>query len=586
MKLSLRPYQSEGIELVRAEYRRKRRRPLYVLPTGAGKTVFYASVAEGSAARGKRVLILEHRKELIRQASVALGRIGVRHQVIVPDEKLAGIRRAHVDKIGWPMIDPRAHVAVASVQTLAVNMEWLAEFDPDLIVIDEAHHAVAGTWARIIAACPNAQLLGVTATPCRTNGQGLGDVFDVMVLGPSMKELIALGYLLPPKVVAPPLKVDLSKVRKRRDGELDPDAQAELLMASREITGDAIEHYNRLAPGRPAIVFAANLKHAEAVAAEFRSAGWRFEVIHGGMLDTERDRLIEGLADGSIHGLVNKDLISEGTDIPVAEVAILLRLTDSESWYLQATGRVLRPVFADGYDLGDLEQRHAAIAASGKHFGLVIDHVGNSGRFIDGEFVRKHGLPHDDRDWDLKGRKKRAGAKAANDDAVAIRQCPECYAVHEPAPACPSCGFTYKVRAIAPPKQVDGMLAEVQDDVAADAAARAAAKRAQAAARTVQDLAATGMSIGRAEHVIAAREEKARLQQQLKDLIRRWYEAAGRPRGAAAAVQAAFGFPSTDVMKMKPKALREAVERVTEEILRLQIGAPANDNGFRLRASA
>lgn len=582
MKLSLRPYQHRGLDEIRFEYKSKRRRPLYVLPTGGGKTVCYAAIAEGAAARGKRVLILEHRKELIRQASTAIARLGLRHQVVCPPEKLAGIRKAHINAVGMPMLDPRGHVAVASVQTLAVRMDWLEEFDPDIIIIDEAHHAVAGTWARIIAACPRALLLGVTATPVRTNGQGLGDVFDCMVLGPTMKELIADGYLLPPRVVAPPLKVDLSKVRKR-GGDLDADQQAELMMADREITGDAIEHYNRLAPGRPAIVFCANLKHAESVAADFRAAGWRFQVIHGGMLDTERDGLIEQLADGRLHGLVNKDLISEGTDIPVAEVCILLRLTESESWYLQATGRVLRPVYAAGYDLSDLDGRMAAIEASGKPYGLVIDHVGNSGRIIDGEFVPRHGLPHDDRDWTLEGRKKRK-RKGQQEEAIeAATQCPSCYAVHDPAPACPACGHTYKVRAIAPPKQVDGTLVDVESE----GVIRRQQRQAQGAARTIDQLVAQGMTEGRARHILEARAEKERMQRQLRDLAERWYGEAGHADvPLQRALHQAFGFGLGDIAGMKPKALREAVERVTEEVLRLQLGAPANDNGFVIRSSA
>lgn len=583
MKLSLRPYQERGRDEIRICYRQLKRAVLYVLPTGGGKTVLYAAIAEGSAARGKRILILEHRKELIRQASLALGHIGVPHQVIAPKAKVAGIRRAHLDKIGWPMIDPNAHVAVASVQTLTARMDWLAEFDPDLIVIDEAHHALAETWANIIAACPKALLLGVTATPEPTHGMGLGSVFEAMVMGPTPRELIAEGYLLPPRVVAPPLRFDPATVKVRRDGEPDPDSMADALNR-REITGDAIEHYTRLAPGRPAIVFAANLKHAEDVAKEFRAAGYRFEVIHGGMLDTERDRLIYGLVDGTVQGLVTKDLISEGTDLPVAEVAIMLRMTESLVWFLQASGRVLRPVFADGYDLTQLEGRMAAIAASGKRYGLIIDHVGNCGRLIDGEFVPKHGLPHADRDWALEGRKRRKRGAPA-EEVVEMRQCPECYAAHDPAPACPACGFTYKVRTMAPPKRVEGELLDVPDDLAAAAAGREAAKRAQAAARSAEALIATGMNAKRAEHVLAARAEKARLQQQVKDLIHRWYDTVGRPRPAGPAIAQAFGFASTEVMRMKPKALREAVERVTEAILALQLGAPANDNGFAIRKS-
>lgn len=581
MKLSLRPYQEKGRIDLRGCYAAKKRAPLYVLPTGGGKTVTYAAVAEGAADRGNRVLILEHRKELIRQASLALARMGIRHQVVAPPKIVASIRRAHIEQLGWPMIDQSAGVAVASVQTLAVRMAWLVEFDPDLIVIDEAHHAVAGTWKRIVEACPRARLLGVTATPVRTNGQGLGDVFDAMVLGPTMKELIADGYLVPPRVVAPPLKFDPSKMKRRRDGEPDPDSMADELNR-REITGDAIDHYNRLSPGRPAIVFCANLKHAAEVAKEFCEAGWRFEVIHGEMEDTERDRLIFGLADGSIHGLVNKDLISEGTDIPVAEVCIMLRLTESEAWYLQASGRVGRPVYAPGFDLSTLDGRLDAITASGKHYGLVIDHVGNSGRIVDGKFVPKHGLPHEDRDWDLKGRKRKKRG-AATEEVVAVRQCPECYAVHDPAPACPSCGFTYKVRAMKPPERVDGELVEVADAEVA----RLAARRAQAAAKTKEALVATGMNSKRADHVMAARAEKERLQKQLRDVSERWYAEAGHADvPLQRALHEAFGFRPLEISGMKPKALRESIERVTEELLRLQLGAPANDNGFVIRSSA
>lgn len=584
MKLSLRPYQERGRDEIRLEFKRGRKRPLYVLPTGGGKTVLYAAIAEGAAALGKRVLILEHRKELIRQASLAVGGVGVAHQIVAPAAKLAGIRRAHVERLGFPMLTPDAHVAVASVQTLGVRMDWLAAFDPDLIVVDEAHHAVAGTWARILAACPRARVLGVTATPCRTNGQGLGDVFDCMVLGPSMRELIAQGYLLPPRVVAPPVRMDASKLRKGRDGDWNPDSVAEA-MAAREITGDAVEHYARLAPGRPAIVFAANLKHAADIAKEFRAAGFRFEVIHGEMDDLERDRLIYGLADGTVQGLVTKDLISEGTDIPVAEVAIMLRLTESESLFLQQAGRVLRPVYAPGFDLSTLEGRLDAIAASGKPHGLIIDHVGNCGRLVDGVFIPKHGLPHEDRQWALQGRRKRKRALTPEEESVAARQCPSCYALHEPAPACPACGFAYPIRVTKGPEVVAGELVEVGDAVAAEAAARAEARRAQAQARSLDALVATGMNAKRAEHVLAARQEKDRLRLQVQDLLRAWHEAAGRPRPAARAVLEAFGFESTSVKSMKPKELRAAVERVTEALLVLQLGPAVDDGTIRIRSS-
>lgn len=577
MKLRLRPYQEQGRDDLRAAFRGGHRAPLYVLPTGGGKTVLYAAVSEGAAQRGSRVLILEHRKELIRQASVALARIGVRHQIVAPPDKVSQIRAAQVAQVGWPMLDRASHIAVASVQTLARRMDWLADFDPDLIVIDEAHHAVAGTWARIIKACPDARLLGVTATPCRTNGQGLGDVFDTMVLGPSMKELIAEGYLLPPRVLGPPTvkDEDLAGVHIRA-GDLDPHEQGAAL-SKPTIVGDVVAHYAEHTPGLRAIVFCADLRQANAQAEAFRAQGWRFEVIHGAMEDAARDRLIYGLADGTVQGLVSVNLISEGTDIPAAEVAILVRRTESESLFLQQVGRVLRPVYADGYDLDTLDGRLAAIEASGKHFGWIIDHVGNVGQMTPRGFLPKHGMPHADRAWSLHGRKRRRKQKAT-EEVVQTRQCPMCYAVHEPAPKCPTCGHEYKARAGAGPDFIDGQLVEIPDDAAAAAAAaREAARRAQAQARTVDDLVAQGMSRGRAHHILAARAEKERLQGQLRDLLARWAERDGRT------VYQGWGFMLGDVPKMKPKQLRETIERVTEAILVMDLGEPANDNRLVIR---
>lgn len=596
MKLQLRDYQARGRDDIRAEFGRRRRRVLYVLPTGGGKTVLYAAIAEGAAEKSKRVLILEHRKELIRQASIALGRLGIRHQVVAPKKRMTGIRAAHVEAFGIPMLDARATVAVASVQTLAVRPDWLADFDPDLIVIDEAHHAVAGSWAKIIAACPRALLLGVTATPCRTNGQGLGDVFEVMVLGPSPADLTADGWLLPARIVAPPVLADFSKVRRSAGGDLNPEDLEDALDDPR-ITGDAIEHYSTIAPGRPAIVFAATLEHAAHVAEQFQAAGWRFEVIHGGLEDTERDRMIEGLATGALHGLVSKDLISEGTDIPVAEVAIFLRRTESEAFFLQACGRVLRPVYAPGHDLGSLDGRLAAIAASGKPYGIIIDHVGNVGRMVDGVFVAKHGRPHDDRLWDLRGRRRRRRA-AEEEPAGASLRCPRCYVVDATTPRCTAiqpdgteCGYKFSDEELGlvaaarrrAPGTVEGKLVEVPED--AEAIARAELRRAQAQARTVEEIvAATGMATGRAAHIVTAREEKDRLRRQLRELCDRWYRQAGHADvSLQRAVRDAFGFGPADVWGMKPKALRAAVEAVTAEILRIELGETANDNAIVIR---
>lgn len=529
MKVTLRPYQQQGVDELRACFRAGKKAPLFVLPTGGGKTITYAAIAEGAAARGNRILILEHRKELIRQASLAVGGLGVRHQVIAPPGKVADIRRTHVARLGWPMIDTSSHVAVASVQTLARRMDWLQQFDPDVIVIDEAHHAVAGTWKRIIEALPRARLLGVTATPCRTDGQGLGDVFDAMVLGPTMLELIEMGNLVRPRVFAPPLAVDLSNA-EHKGGDFDPAAVA-VLLDKPSVTGDAVEHYRKLAPGRPAIVFCSSVRHAEHVAADFRGAGFRFEIVTGDMDDDLRDERIMGLADGRLQGICTVDVVSEGTDIPVAEVAILLRPTESESLFLQQVGRVLRP-------------------AEGKEYGLVLDHVGN---------VSRHGLPHSDREWTLDGRKRGKGGKREIEQTIRVLQCPKCYLAHDPAPCCPSCGHTYEVQGREVEKR-EGQLEEVTE-----------APVQRVATGRLQDMAsmkAAGISTGRAAHILAARAEKDKLQNELRDLLVRWSKATGR------GVRDGWGFAIADVRDMKPKALREHIETVGEALF---LDA-ANDN--------
>lgn len=560
IKLSLRDYQDKGLNDIRAEMRAGHSAVLFVLPTGGGKTVTYAAMSQGAAARGNRILILEHRKELIRQASLAVGGLGVNHQVIAPASKVAKIRAAHVEKLGWPMIDKHSHVAVASVQTLARRFDWLEAFNPNIIVIDEAHHAVAGTWARIIEACPKAKLIGVTATPVRTDGQGLGKgcggCFDAMVLGPSMRELIQMGYLVPPRVYAWP-GANWEEM-KHRGSDIDT-ASAAALLDTPSIIGDAVEHYRQLADGKAAIVFCASVRHAENVAAQFRAAGYRFEVVHGDMEDEDRDYRIAGLGDGRIQGIVTVDVVSEGTDIPAAEVAILLRPTESESLFLQQVGRVLRTVYAPGFDLSTEEGRHDAIEASGKHFGLILDHVGN---------VAYHGMPACEREWTLDGKKKGKRGALIKEKAVLTMQCPKCHYTEAPRAVCggpkrdgTTCDHVFEVQSRML-EQKAGQLVEIQDDTLPPPRIKTGAAKDMAA------LKAMGISTGRAQHILQARAEKEALQNELRELLKKWSASTGRGIGDA------WGFTMADVRDMKPKALRDNIEKVGEALFMDN----ANDN--------
>lgn len=482
-------------------------------------TFTFVYIAEQAAARGNRVLIVAHRKELIRQASLSLAALGVEHQVVAPADKVVAIRRAHIEKFNRPFIRTGATVAVGSVQTIPRRAGWLQQFNPALLIVDEAHHSVAGQWRTIIEALPDSRILGVTATPCRTDGQGLGDIYEAMVLGPSMRELIEMGSLCLPRIFCPPTSIDMSGVHMRGGDYNAQDLAAALDKPT--ITGDAVEHYRKLSPGRPAIVFCSSINHARHVCAQFVADGWRFDVVTGEMDDGDRDRAISGLAAGRIHGIVTVDVVSEGTDIPVAEVAILLRPTQSESLYLQQVGRVLRP-------------------APGKEYGLILDHVGN---------VKEHGLPHADREWSLDAEKRSRRGKSETGPRVLI--CPECYIPHEPAPECPGCGYKYEtqVRKI---EQAEGELVELQPDEAE--LLRMEQRRAQWRARDLASLKAAGMSESRAMHVLAARAEKERLQGELMTLARDHAERFGR---------GSLGFTAADIKAMKPKQLRFEIERVS-----------------------
>lgn len=414
MTVALRPYQETAIEGVREAFRAGHRAPLLVAPTGAGKTVMFGFVASQTASRGRRVLILAHRKELIRQASHKLYDAAVPHGIIAPGHTAT-----------------RDLVQVASVQTLGRRLSDPRYSAPDLIVVDEAHHAVAGQWRDVVAAYPAARILGVTATPERLDGKGLGvsvgGIFDQIVIGPTVADLIGQGFLTPSRIFAPASAPDLSGVRTR-GGDYEAGALADA-MAKPTIVGDAVSHYAKHAAGQPAILFSPSVAHAETMAEAFRAAGYRAVAASGATPPAQRDAAIAGLGNGSVQVLCSCDLISEGLDVPAVSAVILLRPTKSLGLYLQQVGRGLRP-------------------AAGKTHLTVLDHAGNTLR---------HGPPDLVRAWSLTGRPKKA--KKDEDEVPPARQCSECFAVHAPAPACPECGFVYPVQS----REIEHVAGELSD---------------------------------------------------------------------------------------------------------------------------
>jgi superfamily II DNA or RNA helicase len=454
----LRPYQQAAVDGVRDSFRAGRRRPLLVAPTGSGKTVIFSYVTASAAAKGNRTLILVHRAELLEQCHRSLSQMDVPHGLIA-----SGLTP-----------DRSQLTQIASVQTLVRRFDRV--LPPDLIVIDEAHHATAGAWASVLTQYPNARVLGVTATPQRLDGKGLGQVFDDLIRGPEVTKLIDEGYLCKPVYYAPKT-VDLTGLHMVA-GDYNRAEVAER-MDKPTITGDAVIHYRKYAEGQPCIVFCTGIKHAEHVAQAFNASGYRFKVIDGTLAKEERARRVLDLSSGALQGLVSVDIVSEGFDLPCVSTAILLRPTASLSLHLQQIGRVLRP-------------------SPGKQRAVILDHVGN---------CRRHGLAEEVRDWSLDGIRKR-GKRGPQDDVADTRQCPECFAVHTPSPQCPQCLHVYEIKDRIP-DVVEGELEELK----AREAIRGR-KREQGTAQTLEDLIRVGKARGMknpygwAHNVFRARQNK------------------------------------------------------------------------------
>lgn len=460
--VTLRPYQASAVSEIRGAYMAGLRRVLFVLSTGGGKTVVFTHIAEQAAIKGNRICILVHRQELVDQASRSLHAIGCQHGIIA-----AGYRQ-----------DLRQGVQVASVQTLARRLHTIPADFFQLLIVDEAHHAVAGTWAKVLAAMPRARILGVTATPQRLDNKGLGDQFETLIEGPDAAWLTQEGFLAPARIFAPP-GIDLSGIRRfdTAKGRHDSDE----ILRQGQAMGDAVSHYRRtIEPHHngTAIAFCCSVDHADAVAEACRSQGIQAARLDGTMDRGERRRLINDLGAGVLKVLTSCDIVSEGTDIPTVTGAILLRPTDSLGLHLQQVGRVLRP-------------------APGKTHAVVNDHVGNTLR---------HGLPTDPREWSLEGQTKR---KRAASDALPVKVCDQCFsAIPSVSTTCPTCGFVFPQAARRELVQVEGNLVELTG-----AELRRVERREVAKARTREELTLIarerGYKPGWVDYMLRARNGRA-----------------------------------------------------------------------------
>ncbi len=391
-EISLRHYQEKFVEDVRNEFAKNQKSVVGVAPCGAGKTIIAGWMVREAAQRGKRSIFFVHRHELIKQTSETFERLGIEHGIIS-----AGVP----EQLDLP-------VQIAGVQTLARRLKKVPA--PDFLICDECHHILANTYKKILKAYPDAYLLGVTATPQRMGGINLCDVFDSMVLGPSVDELIKLGNLTTFSYFAAGDKIDLKNV-KVKFGEYVNDDLAKVMEDSR-IIGSIVDNYKKHAKDKSAICYCVNVRHSKKVTKSFLEAGIKAAHVDGETPKVERELLVESFRQGKIKVLCNAELFSEGFDVPRCQAVILARPTKSLTLYIQQALRPLRPDPDDPNKVA-----------------VIIDHVQN---------YKRHGLPNRIHDWSLNPNKPKGQGEAP------VKECPKCgLVVHLATETCPFCGYEF-----------------------------------------------------------------------------------------------------------------------------------------------
>lgn len=371
--MQLRPYQQQLIDDIKSSIKRGNRAIVAVLGCGGGKSVIQGTIAANATAKHNRVLFLVHRTELCEQISNTFRMCGVDFNLCT----------------------------VGMVQTISNRLEFTAK--PDIIITDECHHSTAKTYTKIYDTFPDALKLGFTATPCRLNQGGLGDVYSDLITSVSTQWLIENNYLSPYKYYSVKL-ADTSKLHIRA-GEYKSDEVNEL-MQSKEIYGETVKQWERLAKNKKTIIYCASVEASRMTANEFLQAGYSSYSLDGTTPKNERQSVMEQFRNGDIKILCNAELFGEGLDVPDCECVVLLRPTQSLTLYIQQSMRSMRY----------MPSKTA----------IIIDHVGN---------CYSHGLPDDDRTWTLEPKKKQ-------ENMVKIRECQNCYAVYPPTKTkCPYCGY-------------------------------------------------------------------------------------------------------------------------------------------------
>lgn len=399
----LREYQNNAITDVCREIETGKRCAMVVAPTGAGKAVILAAMTANAVNEGKRVLVLAHTREIIKQTAHKLYDNGVENFGIIA----AGLQE-----------HPGEPVQVASIQTLwsrAFRRDRMALPAANILIVDEAHHCPAETYRKIIASYPNAVLLGFTATPCRGDGRGLGGIFEVIVETPQVEELIALKFLVRTRVYAPANQPDLKGVRVQAGDYVE--AQLAERMNRDNLVGDIVTHWHKYGEQRRTVAFAVDVAHSLHIRDEFQKAGVRAEHVDGSTPKPDRDAALARLASGETELITNCMVLTEGWDLPAVACCILARPTRKMGLYRQMVGRILRP-------------------AEGKPDAIVLDHSGA---------VFRHGFVEDKVAWTLDPERRAESpthaARLHSGYSSRLLECSQCGAMRVAGEKCQHCGF-------------------------------------------------------------------------------------------------------------------------------------------------
>ena len=445
--IQLRDYQSAMVDRIRNGMKRWKWQ-LLQFPTGAGKTFTAGYMINAARQKGNTCYFVVPRRELLRQTAESYSSVGIPFGYIA-----AGFTP-----------NPFAKVQLCTVGSLARRLDKSPK--PALMFIDETHFG-SNQLGQIInwGKSNGAWGVGLSATPDRTDGKGLGMWYDHMEDGPTVRELIDMGELSDYRLFAPDTP-DMTGIRTVA-GDYAKGQLADKMESDRVLVGNSVKHYRERAMGRLCVVFCASVKHSQIVAQSFRDNGIPAAHISGDMDDAERRKVIKAFARRELLVLTSCQMLTFGFDLSSAaqmdvtvECISDLQPTQSLAMQMQKYGRALR------------KKDYPA---------LIFDHAGNASR---------HGLPDDIREWTLSDREKRGGGNS--EPTLPTRQCDQCFFVFRPAPICPNCGYVYPIQS-REIDEVDGELQEVQRQ--AEVRSR---KIEQGKAKTYKELVAVGVMRGMA----------------------------------------------------------------------------------------